>query len=1071
MGKYNPHLPQDLGQEWVPIRDEDLVFSQDQNTFEVGSAFTLTSSKVLSTGRFYIHEFPEAFFKEQIFNISIYPKGAEDDAGPIQRVVIPCNNGGITGAGATFGSPATTVAQALMDPSDRASIIFDPDVSTCDLSMFFAVNSFSAQLTGKRILAVNFLYAGEPNLPDLTIGQVATDFLLSVQPDSSTTKYNFLPASSPVDGTGGLFGTTYIPRQVNRVRLGDTDLFFSGSPDTISDTMPWTYPALQKFEASASNRWNVHVQTLVTGANIATAFIDYAALEVLYCEERRVATGSRMFSVPRSSVAPMSTVSYYLMGTNPVVMRTMAGIANPVLAPGDYTVTICQGNTGDSSSAQADIGVEPLLNANRELYQIPPHTGIRVNIPAPLDDTAVNKVITSEASVILPQLTLHTSGGPITDLHVYGRQAVAQVYGSITATQEILDSGVTSSSFPWVRFYARRFGDTTTPLRVSSTSPTVSGTGMQVQITPPEFDALPEIIDGWKEITLRFPTSPSMGGGFNPQWTFSATSEFSGNRWEVLGASAPALSGIPGNLFNLWPALDQLGSATYGAPNSGSTINLGWLSPQVTVTTDDTTSDAVIIFGQDMPAVTGFSVVAANQAVSGIGRNCGIDPCCIPTAINYNALSWSPPNIVLVDHFTRTTSSSWGSLPTGQAWTTSGGAASDYSTNGSQGLIAPTSSVRRNVNLTGATVTDTDQTFTVTLTGSDFTGTEIYAYLRFTDTANTYIFRGVLNSVGAFTAELIRVLGGSALFLTSPIPTPITLTSGHVLKIRFQIEGFALRGKMWDSTVGDEPDDWFVAAYDTTSGLSSGTSAVGFATSATGLVAAFDEYVVTPLWLVGSRYQLERSDTVEPDWHVIMDATNLATTSFKDFEARVGIATSYRMRTLDAQDFPGTYSSTVTITSTAPGVTGGCISQGHVLIFSSNSKQDGSVNLAYSSVWMDGRVEEDFNFPEANFVQLQAMYNEDFFTAFRPLERGGEQFTRTVLVQAAAIAPETLADFTGLRDMAWSDVPYICVRDEDGNRWFANVGVPQGRVLRDRRLYLATVNIIEVTDTPSQVNP
>jgi hypothetical protein len=120
---------------------------------------------------------------------------------------------------------------------------------------------------------------------------------------------------------------------------------------------------------------------------------------------------------------------------------------------------------------------------------------------------------------------------------------------------------------------------------------------------------------------------------------------------------------------------------------------------------------------------------------------------------------------------------------------------------------------------------------------------------------------------------------------------------------------------------------------------------------------------------------------------------------------------------------------------------------------------------------MDQQVSEDFAFPEAGFVQLQLMYNKDFYTAFRPLERGGERFSRTVLVQAAAIAPETLADFTALRDMAWDAVNYICVRDEDGNRWFATVIVPAGRVLRDRRLYLAPVDIIEVTATPTPVDP
>jgi hypothetical protein len=151
----------------------------------------------------------------------------------------------------------------------------------------------------------------------------------------------------------------------------------------------------------------------------------------------------------------------------------------------------------------------------------------------------------------------------------------------------------------------------------------------------------------------------------------------------------------------------------------------------------------------------------------------------------------------------------------------------------------------------------------------------------------------------------------------------------------------------------------------------------------------------------------------------------------------------------------------------APGVTGGsCISSGHVLIFTSNERQDGSINLAYSEAWMGNSVvEEPFSFPEAGQNVVQMMFDKDFPTIFRPAERGGETFQRTLLVQAAAISPPTAGDFRALRDMAWDDVSYVCVRDEDGNRWFATVIVPDGNIMRDRRLYLATINVIETSDT------
>lgn len=240
-------------------------------------------------------------------------------------------------------------------------------------------------------------------------------------------------------------------------------------------------------------------------------------------------------------------------------------------------------------------------------------------------------------------------------------------------------------------------------------------------------------------------------------------------------------------------------------------------------------------------------------------------------------------------------------------------------------------------------------------------------------------------------------------------------------------------------------------------------------------IAASDLAITPPQWWFGY-FELQRMDTVEPTWKTIMKATNPGVISFRDYEARPGILSQYRIRSANALEFLGNWSTAVSGTLTDPGVgyAASCPSiaaAGHILMLTTNEVQDGSSNLAYDSVWLDEQVEEDFTFPEAGFVQMQAMHNRDFYTAFRPLERGGEQFTRTVLVQAAAIAPETLADFTALRDLAWDSINYVCVRDEDGNRWLATVTVPSGNVIRNRRLYLAPINVTEVTDTPTPVDP
>ena len=239
-----------------------------------------------------------------------------------------------------------------------------------------------------------------------------------------------------------------------------------------------------------------------------------------------------------------------------------------------------------------------------------------------------------------------------------------------------------------------------------------------------------------------------------------------------------------------------------------------------------------------------------------------------------------------------------------------------------------------------------------------------------------------------------------------------------------------------------------------------------------GNILSFDNIEVTPPQYWFGNYEIQRRDEVETTWKTIMSATSSAVTGFNDYEARPGILSDYRIRRNNVYNFPSEWSDIVSDTIPAPGAGDSeCLDNGHMLLFTTNEHQDGSRNLAYSSIWLDRQVDENFTFSETDFVQMQAMYDRDFYIAFRPLERGGEQFTRTILVQAAAISPETLADFTSLRDLAWDSINYVCVRDEDGNRWLANVQVPSGNVLRNRRLYLAPVNIIEVTDTPTPVDP
>lgn len=217
-------------------------------------------------------------------------------------------------------------------------------------------------------------------------------------------------------------------------------------------------------------------------------------------------------------------------------------------------------------------------------------------------------------------------------------------------------------------------------------------------------------------------------------------------------------------------------------------------------------------------------------------------------------------------------------------------------------------------------------------------------------------------------------------------------------------------------------------------------------------------------------WEIQRQDdTMDTDeWEIVAQPIHPLVEEFDDYEARVGVETRYRIRYVHKNGMYGSWEESNPITLAAPGVTGAGNARG-VLIFTSNA--DPSRNLAYVQIWF-GAEQEDFDFVEAATRDLQRMYGRDYQVAFRPVERGGVQFNRTLLVNAAAIPVEPLYEgFTSLRDLAWADLPYVCVRSEKGDRWLANVNVPSGNIRDRRRLYVAEVQITEVADEPFAPEP
>lgn len=870
MGEYNPHTPYILGQEWVGIRDESLTFEPTVSTSEQGHRFTLTSPTQINHARAYINDVPANGGNGTVVAVAIYPAGYADRSGPIRTIDIPLTSVTITG-----DSPAALTTITVNGAATALGALYSKgtdsflryEVSANDfrwVNLLFDISRYAGLIKDKRILNMQLLYVASAGSEDMIEQDPQQNFGFANSIFNTFINHTALP---------GIFlnNTPFLGRILDRddgavLDMGELNPHFGGQTPTtninqVPDRMNWSYAELTRMAGLTSTF--IYVM-MGMGSAEGTMALSYVGLRLTYCDETRILYGAS--GVGTGTLAGKPAVN----GAFIVPLRgvtTMTG--NTVLPAGEYDVVV-------SSAHQAlplqPVAAFPKLNALRELYSMPAHTPVKTRIPFPLEN-AVGQTFEDQTTTILPQLSLHTTGDTVVAPHAYGRQVAAQVYGSNTALQDIYDVPVGGATvFPQVRYYARRFGDTTQSLLLSTTSPTISGSS--VSITPAEFDALDtEIVDGWKDVTLRFASPPTMGTGLIPKWMWSSVGEVASSRWEVLGVSSHAITAVPPNSLTLITSPNQTSVATYGATVSGSVIDLDWmpgLAPTVTGTTDDPSADAVLIFSQDPPTITGVTITSTSMAVTGF-TECERQSCCTPTAIGYIQVTWSPTTL------------------------------------------------------------------------------------------------------------------------------PVT--------------GFGA-------------------------------------------------------------YELQRQDPVGGVWETIMLATNVAVTGFNDYEARVGVVSSYQIRQTNVLDFAGAWSVTGTSTIQEPGVAlPNCgVDKRGVLIFTTNEVQDGSRNLAYAMTWED-TVIEDFDFPEAGTVDIQRHHDRDFQVAFHGSERGGETFSRRLLLANAAVALPRLGNMHSLRDLAWEDVSYVCVRDDLGDRWLATVIVPRGEVRRNRRLYNADITVIEVTDTPSPVNP
>lgn len=604
MGNYNPHAPYIIGQEWVPIRD--AAYQPDTVT-ERGYTWYNNNTVIPVSGNYYVSALPDGPISQVCDLVSVYAAGTEDQTGPIKILHIPAS-----AVAATGNATITGGAAALADLTDNQFLLLTVP-GTGQIAVSFDVTSYSQQLFGKRILDVRLrYYLATLRQQDLDGVNVNVGFARDINTTSIT--YG-IGAGSTVLTSGALISNLI------STSLSDLDPFWDApqSPNTNRDVYPWRYQELARFAATEppASRLVAWFLAPTLDASASSAIeLYFCDLEVVYCEEKRLLYGGRR---TQNVNVGLSGGDFYSVGAQAVRLRDPSFNLGATLSPGRYTTTLVHDY---ASYAFSGLNRPPTVNALREFYQLQHQNGVVVNRSTTSDDT-----FTVDNTSTLTHVTLHTASSIVTGSHAYGTQDEIPVYGAITAVQQIEDDPVpVAALFPQVRFYARRFGDTTVALRLIDVATGLSTASISVA----DFDALPEIVDGWKEVTLRVSAAPSfVATGGSISWRWDAVGETAGNQWQVLGCGGPS------------PASPQsTGIATYFAPR-GDQVTLNWQSPSISGTTSDTLSDAVLIFSQDPLPVSGFAIGTASQVITGVALNCGTPPGCVPTGIGYVNLSWT----------------------------------------------------------------------------------------------------------------------------------------------------------------------------------------------------------------------------------------------------------------------------------------------------------------------------------------------------------------------------------------------------------------------------------------------
>lgn len=244
----------------------------------------------------------------------------------------------------------------------------------------------------------------------------------------------------------------------------------------------------------------------------------------------------------------------------------------------------------------------------------------------------------------------------------------------------------------------------------------------------------------------------------------------------------------------------------------------------------------------------GMSLLLASTADNGPWTT---DPADFPLPVRVGGERVTASSIAssATDGFGRTASNGWGTADSGQAWTTSGGAAADYSVSGGLGLISQGSvNVMRHATLP-AVWTDIDVTVDVSwLIGSAVGASATGWLLAGDDLNNYYAARVELTTAGTVNLALLKRSGGILSFIPGAAASAGAHAGGNSWRLRLRKGGTGLRAEVTNLSSGASA---VVVGADVDAGLTGGGSIAGVAgrleagnTNSLPVVVRFDGFAV-----------------------------------------------------------------------------------------------------------------------------------------------------------------------------------------------------------------------------------